>query len=87
MTRPEVRSATLLVFLNGHVWIAKGHALNLIAVSDVYHRFLLAVRCLALGYAAWVVQLDALAFVGCHYSSPAFIKPIIVSITTFCSSV
>ena len=55
MTRPEIRSSALLVFLNGHVGVAKGHALNLIAVRHIHHRLLLAVAGLALGYAAWLV--------------------------------
>ena len=70
MTRPEVRSAALLRFLDLHIRIAKGHSLNLITVRHIYHRLLLAVRSFALGYAAWVVQLYALTFVGCHYMPP-----------------
>ena len=73
MTRPKVRSAALLRFLDGHFRIAKGHALNFITVRHIYHRLLLAVRSFALGYAAWVVQLYALAFVRCHYFLAIFL--------------
>ena len=66
MTRPEVFPATLFVLPDLHVCIAKGHSLNLITVRHIYHGFLLAVRSFALGNAAWVVELYALTFVGCH---------------------
>jgi len=66
VTRPEVFPAALLRLLNGHRRIAKGHTLNLITVRHIYHGLLLAVRSFALGNAAWVVELYALTFVGCH---------------------
>jgi len=67
VTRPKVFPAALFVLPDLHVCIAKGHALNFIAVRHIYHRLLLAVRSFALGYAAWVVELYALTFVRCHY--------------------
>ena len=68
MTRPKIRSSALLVFLDFHVGVAKGHALYPVAVRNVHHRLLLAVAGLALRNPARLVQCDALAFVFCHYS-------------------
>lgn len=67
MTRPKVRSTALLGLLNGHLGIAKGHALYLVAVLHIDHRLLLAVRCLALGNTARFIQRYFFAFVRCHY--------------------
>ncbi len=67
MARSEVRSAALLSFLDSHIRIAKGHALYLVAVFHINYRLLLAVRCLALGNAARIVELYGFTFVRCHY--------------------
>jgi len=74
VTRPKIRSSALLVFLDFHVGVAKGHALYPVAVRNVHHRFLLAVAGLALRNSARLVQCDALAFVRCHSINPHLIR-------------
>ena len=74
MTRSEVRSPPFLVFLDGHLGIAKGHALNPVAILDVNHRLLLAIGCFALGYSTGFIERYAFTFVRCHYlGSPKII--------------
>ena len=72
MTRPKILSAPLLVFLDFHVGVAKGHALYPVAVRNVHHRLFLAVAGFALCNPARLVQCDALAFVFCHYIPSSF---------------
>jgi len=69
VTRPKIRSSALLVFLDFHVGVAKGHALHPVTVRNVHHRLLSAVAGLALRNPARLVQCDALALVRCHYSA------------------
>jgi len=67
MTRPKVRSTALLCFLDGHLGIAKGHALYPVAIFHIDHRLLFAIGCFALGNASGLVERYAFTFVRCHY--------------------
>ena len=69
MTRSEVGSTPFLVFLDGHLGVAKGHALNPVAILDVNHRLLFAIGCFTLGYSAGFIKRYAFTFVRCHYLS------------------
>ena len=69
MTRSEVGSTPFLGFFDGHIGIAKGHALYFVAILHINHRLLLAIGCFALGNASGFIQRYAFTFVRCHYLS------------------
>tara|TARA_R110000824_G_scaffold396967_1_gene599195 strand:- start:171 stop:338 length:168 start_codon:yes stop_codon:yes gene_type:complete len=52
---PEITPATRLVLFDPHVWVAKGHTLNFVAIHHIHNGLLFAVACFAFGNAARLV--------------------------------
>tara|TARA_R110002126_G_scaffold61460_1_gene158839 strand:- start:232 stop:399 length:168 start_codon:yes stop_codon:yes gene_type:complete len=55
VTSAEITPATGLGLLDPHVWVAKGHTLNFVAIHHIHNGLLFAVACFAFGNAARLV--------------------------------